>query len=188
MEAHEVRIVLQETPACEEVFEQFLKFFYAGKIQIRYQNIIPIMMLADKYLVEVKIFTVTLYYLLIQICYCGSIYYLRTVQPFVINLCLISAFWTLSKIYCTNVAYLSTVIDYQKSFCNCIWVSKWVRKSSEDLKCWNMWAILSMLKFLTHIRLFLVFVKYNINFVSHSWSQYNNIIYIIVDYLRQKNS
>lgn len=48
-ESHEKRIVLGETPSCEAVFEDFLKYFYTGKIALDFATVIPIVSLADKY-------------------------------------------------------------------------------------------------------------------------------------------
>ena len=69
-EHEEKRIILKETPACQNVFEVniysqnvfdmtttdhsqvFLKYLYTGKIQVDYANVIPILQLADKYNVK----------------------------------------------------------------------------------------------------------------------------------------
>jgi len=51
-EASEKRIVLKESPACQAVFEVFLKYLYTGKISVDYANVIPILQLADKYNVK----------------------------------------------------------------------------------------------------------------------------------------
>lgn len=51
-ECQEKKIVLKETPACQNVFEVFLKYLYTGKIQVDYANVIPILQLADKYNVK----------------------------------------------------------------------------------------------------------------------------------------
>ena len=51
-ESSEKKIVLKESPACEAVFEVFLKYLYTGKIQVDYANVIPILQLADKYNVK----------------------------------------------------------------------------------------------------------------------------------------
>ena len=77
-EHEERRIILKETPACQNVFEVlkyyreftssvvylksqptctilvqvFLKYLYTGKIQVDYANVIPILQLADKYNVK----------------------------------------------------------------------------------------------------------------------------------------
>ena len=42
-EASEKRIVLKESPACQAVFEVFLKYLYTGKISVDYANVIPIL-------------------------------------------------------------------------------------------------------------------------------------------------
>ena len=51
-ESSEKKIVLKESPACEAVFEVFLKYLYTGRIQVDYANVIPILQLADKYNVK----------------------------------------------------------------------------------------------------------------------------------------
>ena len=51
-ESSERKIVLKESPACEAVFEVFLKYLYTGKISVDYANVIPILQLADKYNVK----------------------------------------------------------------------------------------------------------------------------------------
>ena len=51
-ESSEKKIVLKESPACEAVFEVFLKYLYTGKISVDYANVIPILQLADKYNVK----------------------------------------------------------------------------------------------------------------------------------------
>ncbi|KAK4881442.1 hypothetical protein RN001_004761 [Aquatica leii] len=51
-EWHESRIVLQELPQCESVFHLFLEYFYTGKIIITHTNVMPILALADKYMVK----------------------------------------------------------------------------------------------------------------------------------------
>ena len=51
-ESSEKKIVLKESPACEAVFEVFLKYLYTGKIGVDYANVIPILQLADKYNVK----------------------------------------------------------------------------------------------------------------------------------------
>lgn len=48
-ESREKRIVLGETPSCEAVFEDFLKYLYTGKIALDFATVIPIVSLADKY-------------------------------------------------------------------------------------------------------------------------------------------
>ena len=54
-ESQESRIVLQESPSCEAVFEEFLKFLYTGRIQFDFATVIPLVTLADKYHVEGEI-------------------------------------------------------------------------------------------------------------------------------------
>ncbi|KAF7281551.1 hypothetical protein GWI33_004520 [Rhynchophorus ferrugineus] len=48
----ESHIELQELPICESVFSTFLEYFYTGKILITHTNVMPILALADKYLVK----------------------------------------------------------------------------------------------------------------------------------------
>ncbi|XP_030767399.1 BTB/POZ domain-containing protein 17 [Sitophilus oryzae] len=48
----ESHIELQELPICESVFYTFLEYFYTGKIHITHTNVMPILALADKYLVK----------------------------------------------------------------------------------------------------------------------------------------
>lgn len=52
-EWHESRVELQEMPICEAVFHIFLEYFYTGKILITHTNVMPILALADKYMVKV---------------------------------------------------------------------------------------------------------------------------------------
>ena len=42
-------IELQETPACEDVFETFLNYFYNGAVSVNNRTVIPVVILADKY-------------------------------------------------------------------------------------------------------------------------------------------
>nr|CAH7745022.1 unnamed protein product [Callosobruchus chinensis] len=51
-EWHESRVELQELPICEGVFGLFLEYFYTGKILITHTNVMPILALADKYIVK----------------------------------------------------------------------------------------------------------------------------------------
>ncbi|XP_066251067.1 BTB/POZ domain-containing protein 17 [Euwallacea similis] len=51
-EWRESHIELQELPICENVFFTFLEYFYTGKILITHTNVMPILALADKYLVK----------------------------------------------------------------------------------------------------------------------------------------
>ncbi|KAL1517135.1 hypothetical protein ABEB36_000942 [Hypothenemus hampei] len=51
-EWRETCIELQEMPICENVFYTFLEYFYTGKIHITHTNVMPILALADKYLVK----------------------------------------------------------------------------------------------------------------------------------------
>lgn len=43
------RVELGEAPACANVFEDFLKYFYTGRIRLDYSNVVPLVGLADKY-------------------------------------------------------------------------------------------------------------------------------------------
>lgn len=52
-ECKESRIVLGETPACAEVFDRFLQYFYTGHICVDSQTVMPILTLADKYNIKV---------------------------------------------------------------------------------------------------------------------------------------
>lgn len=54
-ECHESRVELQELPECERVFGSFLRYIYTGKILITHTNVMPILALADKYIVKVRI-------------------------------------------------------------------------------------------------------------------------------------
>ncbi|KAG5899435.1 hypothetical protein JTB14_033626 [Gonioctena quinquepunctata] len=51
-EWHESRVQLQEMPICEPVFPVFLEYFYTGKILITHTNVMPVLALADKYIVR----------------------------------------------------------------------------------------------------------------------------------------
>ncbi|KAL1453225.1 hypothetical protein WDU94_007389 [Cyamophila willieti] len=51
-ESRTSRIVLQETKPCTENFEKFLRYFYTGQISINETTVLPIMTLADKYIVK----------------------------------------------------------------------------------------------------------------------------------------
>lgn len=55
-EWHESKVILQELPECEKVFQQFLEYLYTGKILIMHTNVMPILALADKYIVKVYLF------------------------------------------------------------------------------------------------------------------------------------
>lgn len=48
----ESRVELQEMSQCESVFSLFLEYFYTGKILITHTNVMPILALADKYIVK----------------------------------------------------------------------------------------------------------------------------------------
>ena len=51
-ESSQKRINLHETPSCEAVFEDFLKYLYTGKIHLDFATVVPIVSLADKYNVK----------------------------------------------------------------------------------------------------------------------------------------
>ncbi|XP_023023367.2 transport and Golgi organization 10 isoform X1 [Leptinotarsa decemlineata] len=51
-EWHESRVQLQEMTICEPYFHMFLEYFYTGKILITHTNVMPILALADKYIVR----------------------------------------------------------------------------------------------------------------------------------------
>ncbi|KAI5727521.1 hypothetical protein M8J77_003304 [Diaphorina citri] len=46
------RVVLQETKPCAEIFDKFLRYFYTGQISINESTVMPIITLADKYIVK----------------------------------------------------------------------------------------------------------------------------------------
>lgn len=46
------RVVLQESKPCAEIFEKFLRYFYTGQISLNESTVMPILSLADKYLVK----------------------------------------------------------------------------------------------------------------------------------------
>ncbi len=43
------RIVLKEEPECIAVFEDFLRYLYTGMVHLNHFNVLPVLMLADKY-------------------------------------------------------------------------------------------------------------------------------------------
>ncbi|MCL4122262.1 UNVERIFIED_CONTAM: hypothetical protein GTU68_030479, partial [Idotea baltica] len=51
-ESREKRICLQEAPECVEVFEKFLRYLYTGHLTLSHDSVLPILALADKYLVK----------------------------------------------------------------------------------------------------------------------------------------
>lgn len=57
-EWRESKVVLQELPECESVFHHFLEYLYTGKILITHTNAMPILALADKYMVKVGIYLI----------------------------------------------------------------------------------------------------------------------------------
>ena len=60
-EAKEKVVVMEETAACQQHFPKFLKSFYTHEILLDEENVIPIMMLADKYIVPAIIDVCTEY-------------------------------------------------------------------------------------------------------------------------------
>lgn len=52
-DSHQEVIELQEVPQCIEVFPVFLQYFYTGVITLEQTNIMPMLVLADKYNVKV---------------------------------------------------------------------------------------------------------------------------------------
>jgi hypothetical protein len=52
-DSHQGVIELQEIPQCVDVFPVFLQYLYTGEITVDFDIIIPILMLAVKYNVEV---------------------------------------------------------------------------------------------------------------------------------------
>lgn len=58
-EWHQSNVELQELPQCEGVFHLFLEYFYTGKIHITHTNVMPILALADKYIVKVMLLVFT---------------------------------------------------------------------------------------------------------------------------------
>lgn len=48
-EAHAKEITLQEDPVCIVVFGTFLQYIYTGRIRLDHLNVLPVLMLADKY-------------------------------------------------------------------------------------------------------------------------------------------
>jgi hypothetical protein len=53
-DSHQNVIELQEVPLCIEVFPLFLQYFYTGEITLEHNNIMPMLVLADKYNVKVN--------------------------------------------------------------------------------------------------------------------------------------
>lgn len=53
-ECHKSKVELQEMPECEKVFGCFLEYLYTGKLVITHTNVMPILALADKYIVKVR--------------------------------------------------------------------------------------------------------------------------------------
>ncbi|XP_025424314.1 BTB/POZ domain-containing protein 17-like isoform X2 [Sipha flava] len=51
-DSHQNVIELQEVPLCIEVFPLFLQYFYTGEITLEHNNIMPMLVLADKYNVK----------------------------------------------------------------------------------------------------------------------------------------
>lgn len=48
-ESQKAHITLKEEPECIQVFPKFLRFFYTGVIQLSHAEVLPLLMLADKY-------------------------------------------------------------------------------------------------------------------------------------------
>lgn len=48
-ESNESNIVLQEEANCSKVFPEFLAYLYTGRIEVNQQNVLPLLVLADKY-------------------------------------------------------------------------------------------------------------------------------------------
>ncbi|XP_072020725.1 BTB/POZ domain-containing protein 17-like [Amphiura filiformis] len=54
MESTHKEIVLHETPACEDIFDSFIQYFYSGAVKLCLQTIPHLLLLADKYDAKVK--------------------------------------------------------------------------------------------------------------------------------------
>lgn len=52
-DSHQEIIELQEVQQCVEIFPVFLQYFYTGVISLELTNIMPMLVLADKYNVKV---------------------------------------------------------------------------------------------------------------------------------------
>lgn len=52
-EAKESKVVLQESVECAQIFENFLKYLYTGGLKLELQNVLHVLILADKYNVKV---------------------------------------------------------------------------------------------------------------------------------------
>ncbi|XP_070546798.1 galectin-3-binding protein-like [Ptychodera flava] len=48
-DSQQAKVKLQETPECATVFEDFLKFMYSGRIELKISRALPVLVLADKY-------------------------------------------------------------------------------------------------------------------------------------------
>jgi hypothetical protein len=51
-EHHKNTVVLEEDSDCVEVFEEFLRYLYSGSIEITSENVLPLLKLGDKYIVQ----------------------------------------------------------------------------------------------------------------------------------------
>ncbi|CAG0894860.1 unnamed protein product [Cyprideis torosa] len=52
IESREPKVALEEDPICIDVFHDFLQYFYTGTVDLNPGNALPILMLAEKYLVK----------------------------------------------------------------------------------------------------------------------------------------
>lgn len=52
-ESQQQVVELQEDPQCFEAFPMFLQYFYSGTVSLDQTNVMPILVLADKYNVMV---------------------------------------------------------------------------------------------------------------------------------------
>jgi hypothetical protein len=55
-EARKSRVVLLESSECAQVFEDFLKYLYTGRLTLQLPSVLHVLILADKYNVKVKCF------------------------------------------------------------------------------------------------------------------------------------
>lgn len=74
-EWHESKVELQEMLLCESVFHIFLEYFYTGKILITHTNVMPILALADKYIVKVSHKVMIVY---------SKVFYRKNVQQYIL--------------------------------------------------------------------------------------------------------
>lgn len=59
-------LVLKEEPCCAEVFPQFLKYLYTGQSRIAIKAVLPLLMLANKYDVNVRNIVYWWFYLIVS--------------------------------------------------------------------------------------------------------------------------